>query len=182
MTKENIIPSLWATKWINDSTKLKIKGKHNGFLWEYGGTGPSTASATGGLAGIYLNYEGCANRLQSTAVIGHYIVTYIFAPNPPVTIGWGHYLYLHYGITLPFLKLFWRSVCFNTFRYLPLPFPGGGEEHGRLVYIKYTWSIGNCAPWCNIPAPSSCRSLVAFNLGLYRLEKGHYMPVLCSHP
>ena len=21
----------------------------------------------------------------------------------------------------------------------------GGEGHGRLVYIKYTWSIGNCA-------------------------------------
>ena len=40
----------------------------------------------------------------------------------------------------------------------------GGEGHGRLVYIKYTWSIGNCATWCNIPAPSSCRSLVAFNL------------------
>ena len=40
----------------------------------------------------------------------------------------------------------------------------GGEEHGRLVYIKYTWFIGNCAIWCNIPAPSSCRSLVAFNL------------------
>ena len=40
----------------------------------------------------------------------------------------------------------------------------GGEGHGRLVYVKYTWSIGNCATWCNIPAPSSCRSLVAFNL------------------
>ena len=39
----------------------------------------------------------------------------------------------------------------------------GGEGHGRLVCIKYTWSIGNCATWCNIPAPSSCRSLVAFN-------------------
>ena len=35
------------------------------------------------------------------------------------------------------------------------------EGHGRLVY-KYTWSIGNCATWCNIPAPSSCRSLEAF--------------------
>ena len=33
-----------------------------------------------------------------------------------------------------------------------------GEGHGRLVYIKYTWSIGNCATWCNIPAASSCRS------------------------
>ena len=31
------------------------------------------------------------------------------------------------------------------------------------LYIKYTWSIGNCANWYNIPAPSSCRSLVAFN-------------------
>ena len=37
----------------------------------------------------------------------------------------------------------------------------GGEGHGRLVY-KSTWSIGNCSTWCNIPAPSSCRSLVAF--------------------
>ena len=36
--------------------------------------------------------------------------------------------------------------------------------HGHLVYVKYTWSIGNCDTWCNIPAPSSCRSLVAFNL------------------
>ena len=44
-------------------------------------------SVTGSLAGICLNYEGCANRLQSTAVIGHYIVTYIFLPNPPVVIG-----------------------------------------------------------------------------------------------
>ena len=35
----------------------------------------------------------------------------------------------------------------------------GGEGRGRLVYIKYTWSIG-----CNIPVPSSCHSLVAFNL------------------
>ena len=32
------------------------------------------------------------------------------------------------------------------------------------LYIKYTWSIVNCATWCNIPAPSSCHSLVAFNL------------------
>ena len=39
-----------------------------------------------------------------------------------------------------------------------------GEGHGLRVYIKYAWSIGNCATWCNIPAPSSCRSLVAFNL------------------
>ena len=30
------------------------------------------------------------------------------------------------------------------------------------LYIKYIWSFGNCATWCNIPAPSSCRSLVAF--------------------
>ena len=29
----------------------------------------------------------------------------------------------------------------------------GGEGHERLVYIKYTWSIGNCATWCNIPTP-----------------------------
>ena len=32
--------------------------------------------------------------------------------------------------------------------------------HEDFVY-KYTWSIGNCATWFNIPAPSSCRSLVA---------------------
>ena len=42
----------------------------------------------------------------------------------------------------------------------------GREGHGRLVCIKYTWSIGNSATWCNIPAPLSCRSLVAFK-GLY---------------
>ena len=30
------------------------------------------------------------------------------------------------------------------------------------LHIKYTWSIGNCATWCNIPAPLSYRSLVAF--------------------
>ena len=30
------------------------------------------------------------------------------------------------------------------------------------IYIKYTWSIGSCATWCNIPAPSSWCSLVAF--------------------
>ena len=34
----------------------------------------------------------------------------------------------------------------------------GGEGHGCLAYIKYTWSIGNCVTWCNIPAPSNCRS------------------------
>ena len=60
---------------------------HNGFLCEYGGTGASTASVTGSLAGVCLNNEGCANRLQLTAVIGHYIVTYIFPLNPPVTLG-----------------------------------------------------------------------------------------------
>ena len=38
------------------------------------------------LAGVCLNYEGCTNRLQSTAVIGHYIVTYIFLSNPPLSL------------------------------------------------------------------------------------------------
>ena len=33
----------------------------------------------------------------------------------------------------------------------------GAEGHRCLVY-KYTWSIENCATWCNIPAPSSCCS------------------------
>ena len=28
--------------------------------------------------------------------------------------------------------------------------------------------MGNCATWCNIPVPSSCRSLVAFNLYLFK--------------
>ena len=47
------------------------------------------------------------------------------------------------------------------------PVPGlsgscvGGEGQGHLVY-KYTWFMGNCATWCNIPAPSSCCSLVIF--------------------
>ena len=40
----------------------------------------------------------------------------------------------------------------------------GRRGHGRLVYIKYTWSIGNCTTSCYIPAPSSCRSFLAFNL------------------
>ena len=31
-----------------------------------------------------------------------------------------------------------------------------------ILYVKYTWSIGNCAAWCNIHAPSSCCSLVSF--------------------
>ena len=38
----------------------------------------------------------------------------------------------------------------------------GGEGPGCLVY-KYASSIGNCTTWCNIPAPSSCRSLVPSN-------------------
>ena len=36
-----------------------------------------------------------------------------------------------------------------------------GEGHGHLVY-KYTWSLGDCVTPCNIPAPLSCSSLVAF--------------------
>ena len=40
----------------------------------------------------------------------------------------------------------------------------GGEGQGHLAYVKYTWSIGKCVTMCSIPAPSSCRSLVAFNL------------------
>ena len=44
----------------------------------------------------------------------------------------------------------------------------GGKGNGHLVY-KYTWSIGNCATWCNIPAPSSCHSFVAFK----SLNKSH---------
>ena len=27
------------------------------------------------------------------------------------------------------------------------------ERGMGALYIKYTWSIGNCASWCNIPAP-----------------------------
>ena len=41
----------------------------------------------------------------------------------------------------------------------PMPCLSGscvdGEGHRFLVY-KYTWSVGNCATWRNIPAPSSC--------------------------
>ena len=37
----------------------------------------------------------------------------------------------------------------------------GREGHGHLVY-KYTWSVGCCATWCNMPVPPSCHSLVAF--------------------
>ena len=38
------------------------------------------------------------------------------------------------------------------------------ERGMGALYIKYTWSIGNCATWCNITSPLSCCSLVAFNL------------------
>ena len=47
----------------------------------------------------------------------------------------------------------------------------GGEGHGHIVY-KDTWSIGCCATWCNMPVPSSCRSLVAFKT----LIPLHYPP------
>ena len=45
------------------------------------------------------------------------------------------------------------------------------------LYIKYTWSIGNCATWCNIPAPSSCCSLVAFNLYENSYHMNKYEPL-----
>ena len=55
--------------------------------------------------------------------------------------------------------------CIGLPALQPVPcLPGscmGGEGQGRLVY-KYTWSIGDCATWCNIPAPLFCCSLVAF--------------------
>ena len=35
------------------------------------------------------------------------------------------------------------------------------EGRGCLVY-KYTWSIGCCATWCNMPVPLPCCSLVDF--------------------
>ena len=47
--------------------------------------------------------------------------------------------------------------------------------HGHLVY-KYTWSIKNCAIWCNIPVPSSNHSLEAFNpqmAGVPYTEQNH---------
>ena len=54
----------------------------------------------------------------------------------------------------------YRPTCFAA-STLSLWVLRGGEGHGHLVY-KYTWSIGNCATWCHIPVPSSCRSLVSF--------------------
>ena len=72
------------------------------------------------------------------------------------------------------LRLWWLFTT-HTFQ-LPLWARGGGfrgthrptcicsqylvslglawAERGMgALYIKYTWSIGNCASWCNIPAP-----------------------------
>ena len=49
----------------------------------------------------------------------------------------------------------------------PVPHPSrfyvSGEGHGHLVY-KYTWSIGCCAAWFNMPVPLSCSSWVVFKL------------------
>ena len=44
----------------------------------------------------------------------------------------------------------------------------------RGMGALYTWSIGNCATWCNIPASLSCRLLVAFT----PLNIVLYMPVI----
>ena len=62
------------------------------------------------------------------------------------------------------------GVAYNDIGLLVQPVPCssrsyvGREGHWCLVY-KYTWFIGCCASatWCNMPVPSSCRSLVAFN-------------------
>ena len=35
---------------------------------------------------------------------------------------------------------------------------------GALYISIYTCSIGCYAPWCNMPVPSSCRSLVTFEI------------------
>ena len=44
----------------------------------------------------------------------------------------------------------------------------------RGMGALYTWSIGNCATWCNIPASLSCHLLVAFT----PLNIVLYMPVI----
>ena len=62
----------------------------------------------------------------------------------------------------------------------PVPCLSGscmGGEGMDALYIKYTWSIGNCATWCTIPAPSSCRSLVAFNVYDFSFQ-GFIVPFL----
>ena len=55
----------------------------------------------------------------------------------------------------------YRPTCICS-QYLVSLGLAWAERGMGALYIKYTWSIGNCATWCNIPAPSSCRSLVAF--------------------
>ena len=60
--------------------------------------------------------------------------------------------------------------CIGLPALQPVPCLSGScmsrEGHGHLVY-KYTRSIGNCATWCNIPVPLSCRSLMALNLSSF---------------
>ena len=47
---------------------------------------------------------------------------------------------LRVGYCLPFLSTPPLSIAW-------------AERGMGVLYIKYTWSIGNCASWCNIPAP-----------------------------
>ena len=47
---------------------------------------------------------------------------------------------------IPFLFPFSRGLLFPL---VALDKKMGREGYARLVYIKYTWSIGNCATWCN---------------------------------
>ena len=55
--------------------------------------------------------------------------------------------------------------CLGLLAMQPVPCPSrscvGGEGHERLVH-KYTWSIGCCVNWFNMPVPLSCHSLEAF--------------------
>ena len=68
-------------------------------------------------------------------------------------------------------KLVWKSI-FNqhvdadsqviVYRYVHDTLQQVGGSYMGILYIQYTRSIENSATWCNIPAPLSCRSLVAF--------------------
>ena len=56
-----------------------------------------------------------------------------------------------------------RPTCLAASTLVSLGLAWAERGMGALYIYKDTWSIGNCATWCNIPAPLPCCSLVAFN-------------------
>ena len=75
----------------------------------------------------------------------------------------------HPNVSTASLSKGWGGLegCIGLPALQPVPCPSGSCVGGEVaLFIKYTWSIGNSATWCNIPAPSSCCSLS----GLYTFE------------